>query len=273
MRTGYRLWRNWTIAYVVLAACTASVTAAGAAMSGRPETVFLVPAIVLAVVSALHTLAIRPEYTRRMQARTASVYADGHDAQSSCGTATGALPLTTPATIRARDHHPAPPPAGRRLSGVRLGVAFLLIWLGCGVIGALLISAMDHSNQALYSRLEHHGVAVNAVVTGTQPSNHNTVFYSFVADGRTYSSSDVSWPPNPEASQLAVGDKVYVVYDARDPNVSCACDPRAAAVPAQWWRRLIAGLFLGSIIAVVITRRLFVSRRVASRWNWKTIGP
>jgi len=149
---------------------------------------------------------------------------------------------------------------GSRLTGARLGLVFVGVWLVCGAVGALMITALDYGNQKVYSQLEKHGVVVDAVVTGTEPNNHNTVFYSFLANGRRYSSGDRSWPPNPDASQLTVGGRVYVVYDRRDPSVSCACDPHKTARPLRWWRGFIAGLLLGSVAALVIT--LGIRRRI-----------
>ncbi len=139
------------------------------------------------------------------------------------------------------------------LHGVRLVLIFIGVWIVCGAFGALLLIGLDYRNQATYSQLEQHGVAVMARVTGTEPANHNTVLYSFVANGKTYSSGDRSELPNPYAGQLSVGDRVHVVYDRLNPTVSCACDPHRAAAPSRWWRRLLAGLYIGSVIAVVIT--------------------
>jgi hypothetical protein len=148
------------------------------------------------------------------------------------------------------------------LTSIRPGI-YIPVWIVCGVIAAVLVSVLDHSNQVIYSRLVKHGVVVKAIVTGTEPSNHNTVFYSFTANGRTFESGDFSDPPNPDASKLKPGDRIHVVYDARDPNVSCACDPHQPAAASAWWRRLIAGLFLASLIAGVLT--LNIQRRLDMR--------
>jgi hypothetical protein len=103
------------------------------------------------------------------------------------------------------------------LSGIRASV-FIPVWIVCGLIAAVLISVADHSNQVIYSRLVRQGVVVHATVTRTEPSNHGAVFYSFVADGRTFESGAASNRPNPDASELKPGDRIHVVYDARDPK-------------------------------------------------------
>lgn len=61
----------------------------------------------------------------------------------------------------------------------------------------------------------------------------------------------------PEAAQgpavgLAVGERIGVVYDARDPVLSCACDVSAMTTASDWWRTLVVALALAAILALVI---------------------
>jgi len=149
----------------------------------------------------------------------------------------------------------------RWTSKLPIWVVFVGVWLACGAVVSIAISALDHSNQKVYVQLEKRGVVIAATVTRTEPSHHNTVYYTFAVDGKTYNSADRAWPPNPEASRLVVGGSVYVVYDSRNPTISCACDPRAAANPNQGWRRSIVGLYGGSVIAAVITVGVYRRRQ------------
>ena len=55
-----------------------------------------------------------------------------------------------------------------------------------------------------------------------------------------------------------------MVYDPMDPNVSCSCDVHEAAVAGEWWRQFLAGMFLGSVIAVVITAWLAKRRHYSA---------
>jgi hypothetical protein len=144
-----------------------------------------------------------------------------------------------------------------------MAVAFPIVWIVCAAAATVVLDVLDHSNQVLYARLVRHGAPTAATVTRTQPHNHSTVFYSFVVAGRTYSSADVSRAPNPEAANLRRGNRIRIVYDTRNPNVSCACDPHALRVGNQWWRRAIGALWVSSVIAVVITLNL--RRRWESR--------
>lgn len=147
---------------------------------------------------------------------------------------------------------------------------FFPVWIVCGVACALLISIADSSNQALYTRLERHGVTVSAVVTRTEPSNHGIVYYRFAADGRTHSAADSADSPNPPVEQIKPGDRLHVVYDGRDPEYSCACDPRELAKASAWWRQLIGGLFLASIIALIIAASV---KRAMDRRGKHGTGP
>jgi hypothetical protein len=129
----------------------------------------------------------------------------------------------------------------------------------CILVGIGAFGRFDASNQRLYARLNEHGVVVNAVVTDTYLQNHNTACYSFIAGGVSYGSCDFLDPPNPPASELAVGDSLYVVYDATDPNYSCACDPYQLAT--AWWRCLLLGVGVGCAAALLITLGLQRLRR------------
>jgi hypothetical protein len=89
-------------------------------------------------------------------------------------------------------------------------------------------------------------------VTRTEPSNHGIVYYRFDADDRTHFSAAPADSPNPLVEEIKPGDHLHVVYDSRDPEYSCACDPRELAKASTWWRRLIAGLFLAAIVSLGI---------------------
>lgn len=78
-----------------------------------------------------------------------------------------------------------------------------------------------HHNLAFYSALSRHGSPGTATVTSTDPDNHNTVCYRYVLESRQYHACDVA--EDYEASQLSVGQSIGIVYDTRDPAVSCTC--------------------------------------------------
>lgn len=151
----------------------------------------------------------------------------------------------------------------REAEGGKFFLLIVVVWLTCGLVCTAGVWAMGYSNQRLYSTLKERGVVVRATITETDPGNHDMVYYSFVDRGETYSSSDNSSLPNPSASDLAIGDELYVVYDTMDPSSSCACDPHAAAVSSEWWRMFVAGMLLGSVPAAVVMAR-FDSRRSPS---------
>jgi len=147
-----------------------------------------------------------------------------------------------------------------RTHPVVLGIA---VWLLFGSVAAAVIWRLDSADRGLGSRLRGHGVTTLGTVTGTDPANHNTVFYSYVADGRTYRSGYFGDGPEGDAHHLTVGQRIHVVYDAEDPSSSCYCDVAMLAKSSDWWRALLAGLFLASIASVVVT--LGLSRRWRGR--------
>lgn len=132
-------------------------------------------------------------------------------------------------------------------------ITLLTVWTVLTVLAATVMGALDWSNQQRYLALIHHGATISATVTRTDPADHNSVYYTFSTGGERYSSADSSEQPNPSAGALRVGQSLAVVYDVRNPNVSCACDPRDGARAGAWWRQLLGGAFVSSVVAVVIT--------------------
>ncbi len=129
----------------------------------------------------------------------------------------------------------------------------LVIWLVLGAFATLLIWGADGSNRSLGTALRDHGAIITGKVTGTDPADHNSVSYSFVAHGKTYRTGYFGDGPQGVASELSVGQNITIVYDSQDPTQSCYCDVAILAKQADWWRTLIAGLFLASVISVVVT--------------------
>jgi hypothetical protein len=136
-----------------------------------------------------------------------------------------------------------------------------VIWVACAAVATLVIHfGMDTQDRSISNALEKYGVTVEALVTKTDPGDHNTVYYAFTAsDGRPYRSASAAEPPNPDASQLRVGDRIHVVYDRRNPHLSCACNPRENYKGTQWWREAFGAFFVTSIIALALT--FMVTRR------------
>lgn len=140
----------------------------------------------------------------------------------------------------------------------------LLSWLLTALAVGLFMFAVDRDEQRTAQALVDHGLVVTAVVTGTAPSDHNTVFYAFTVNGTRYATSDRSDAPNPEARDLRVGDPLHVVYDARDPNVSRAGDPRDTLKQGRPVSRVIIGLYGGLVGPVVLTAARYRKRAASS---------
>lgn len=152
-----------------------------------------------------------------------------------------------------------------RTHPVQLGIA---VWLVLGSLAAVLIWQLDTGDRRLGARLRAYGVTTLGTVTGTDAANHNTVFYSYVVNGLTYHSGYFGNGPEGGAKQLTVGQRIHVVYDSEDPSRSCYCRVADLAKSLDWWRTLLAGLFLASVGSVVVT--LGISRRWWSRGSGGT---
>lgn len=139
----------------------------------------------------------------------------------------------------------------RQVLIIALGIMFsnAVFFTGAGF-------AVDQSNQSQYSALAEFGVGTTATVTGTEPRNHNTVHYTFQVDGTTYATGSFARPPNPSAGELRVGDTIRIVYDPRNPEDSCACDPDDSVQRVN-----LVGAFLGGLVLGVLPAAFVLSRR------------
>ena len=155
-------------------------------------------------------------------------------------------------------------PAAPKVSGVfprpATLVAFLLIWVACAIGASAALWAADRSNQASYTRLDRRGVRTQATVIDTEPKNHNTVYYSFVVAGRTYTTGNRAHGGK-SADELRIGESIEIVYDPLNPVESCNCDPHERRRSARPFSVVFTGFFLGGGLAVPLFAWWHRSRR------------
>lgn len=150
--------------------------------------------------------------------------------------------------------------APRRLSAGGV-LSFLVRWVMLSALATVFLVLATAPQRNLHTTLSSHGRATTGTVSQSEPDNHDTISYTFVVGGRGYGETDAALPPNPDASHLHPGDHVHVVYDIRDPNLSCACDPRQLAQGDRFQVLLIAGLSIGAILAAGLMLRRARRRR------------
>lgn len=130
---------------------------------------------------------------------------------------------------------------------VALGIMFAM----AGFFTVIVFTA-NQSDRSQYGALAEFGVGTTATVTRSEPQNHGATDYTFEVAGKTYASGGLS-PPG--ASDPRVGDTIQIVYDPRDPNDSCACDPDDKVRPPNLVTSFLAGLTAGGILAAFVVRR------------------
>jgi hypothetical protein len=140
-----------------------------------------------------------------------------------------------------------------------VAVLFLLVWLCCAAVAAGAIYLAESSDRSLATALRSNGVVTLARVTGTQPQNHNSVEYTYVVAGKRYEEGCFGDGPEGDASHLAVGQSIHIVYDAANPTRSCYCDVSALSRGASVASAVATAAYLTSVISVVIT--LMIRRR------------
>jgi hypothetical protein len=146
---------------------------------------------------------------------------------------------------------------------IRFATTWLGLWLLLATVAAVLMHLVDQGDGALGRRLVAHGATTEAVVTGLQPKNHNSVEYTFFVGGRRFYGGGFADGPDGDASHHSVGGPIQIVYDTTDPSVSCACDPVGLARSDSWPSSLGLAAFITSIPPPLIT--IQIERRRRSR--------
>jgi hypothetical protein len=107
----------------------------------------------------------------------------------------------------------------------RLVLVAIAILVGSGLTFGVvtILSADSHRQEA---QLAERGAIVIGRVTGSFPTEHGTIEYTYVVDGHTYTGGGRVSGSNPRPEQLRPGDNIRIVYDPKAAHVSCACSPQ-----------------------------------------------
>ncbi len=144
----------------------------------------------------------------------------------------------------------------------------LVLWVLTGLLAVALIWVLTADDRTRTSALKAHGVATMGRVTAPQPQEHNRVEYTYVVGGDTYQGLDsADNGPEGDATKLYVGEPIHVIYDAHDPNVSCYCNA-ATLDDYSWTNGLVFGLFISTLVTVVLTSKL--TQNIAKPFKWRT---
>ena len=103
-------------------------------------------------------------------------------------------------------------------------VLYAAIWIAMAlVVGGLTGSA----NLIRYRAMASDGIMSTGLVLSLEPTNHQTVRYSYRVGDTTYKGFSNVGFGNRSFESLRVGDSVTVYYRASDPAVSLLGDPAA----------------------------------------------
>ncbi|MFL6230830.1 MAG: DUF3592 domain-containing protein [Pyrinomonadaceae bacterium] len=106
----------------------------------------------------------------------------------------------------------------RRELSARDAIIVATIWLALSVGFALFgVTVLDWRS---YHHLAQHGIRTYGQVTAKDPANHQSVRYSYVVGGTSYTGIGQAGEGNPEFDQLREGESVIVVYDPDKPELS-----------------------------------------------------
>jgi hypothetical protein len=134
-----------------------------------------------------------------------------------------------------------------------VGTLFGLFWL------------MESEDRNFGDVVSQHGVVTTATITSSAPENHNTICFTYSADGVPYSGCDAAHFGK-LASELQPGSSTFITYDGTNPAIYCACSAQGLVKNARE-APIVGALWIGTFLWAVITyqlRRKRASARSAS---------
>jgi hypothetical protein len=106
-----------------------------------------------------------------------------------------------------------------------LVIRFAIAWL---VLAGVLAVVFGHFNIPTYLRLAEHGRRTIATIIQPDCGNHAEANYTYTVGSTRYSGRDVMWQLN--CDKLHPGDGISIYYDATNPNISRAMEPRTGLI-------------------------------------------
>jgi hypothetical protein len=129
------------------------------------------------------------------------------------------------------------------------------------ICALVLFSLFFLLGSGTYIRLLQDGQATEGVVVGKDPANHNLLRYAYEVSGRRYERGDQGGTADPGKpyAQVAIGDRIPVVYLRSEPQVAVVGDPR---------RHLVQGLVGAAVGALTFSAVvMLVIWRANRRWQ------
>jgi hypothetical protein len=123
------------------------------------------------------------------------------------------------------------------------------IWLVLAAIFALVVGTLFRRP---YDELVSNGVVTEGLIRQKEPDNHQNVHYSYVVGSETYwGIGHGGQGAMPVFEKLQIGQKVLVVYDRRQPTLSCLGDPKQHLKSANFLTVLAAVLSATFVMAIL----------------------
>jgi hypothetical protein len=101
---------------------------------------------------------------------------------------------------------------------------YIAVWVTAALVIGLLLGSL---NLARFSALASDGVKTFGTVFALEPSNHQTVHYTYQAGRATYKGLGTVGEGNPSFGSLSHGDSILLYYAATNPASSALGDPHA----------------------------------------------
>jgi len=131
----------------------------------------------------------------------------------------------------------------------------LIVFLWLVATAATAIAGVAILNVEDAYHLTTRGSKTEGVVTDTDAANHRVVHYSYSVNQQTYSYGGYSGDIHRQFEDIKPGDKVPVVYDSLNPQVSTMGNP------ADQFRSLTRGVVFISLFPTVLLLSYLVQKK------------
>jgi hypothetical protein len=144
-------------------------------------------------------------------------------------------------------------------TGARFGFVVKSYLIYAAVVDVFLLGVTTPAMLRFF-QLSRDGVTTTAMVTRTEPLNHDTMTYEYKVGGRTFSGQGTVHDSRRTPNIVSDGDQVDVIYLPSDPAASCQCDPHYQLLN-YIQGSLVGGFFLAIVgVLQVLSVRWWIRR-------------
>lgn len=130
----------------------------------------------------------------------------------------------------------------------------IIIWIAASIFAMYLSNRVFFLTES-YS-LVRNGIPIEGTVMEKRENQHQLIKYSYSVEGREYTEGSQNWDIGRKFTEIQMGEKVPVYYDATNPANSSLGDPKGIFYPN----------LRGAILISLSPTILFLGYRAKKKW-------